>query len=100
MASKVAGQTDVSVLLQNEHVRVGEMRVQPGDKGKMVERPDRVQYVIQGGRIREHFPNGETNEYELKTGTAKWMDKSTSSMENIGDSEIIFVTVRILPKET
>jgi hypothetical protein len=96
MVTKKAGETDVTILFQNERVRVAEMRAQPGDKGKMVERPDRVQYVIKGGKIREHFPDGQAVEYELKTGTAKWMDKSTSSMENIGESEVVFVTVRIL----
>ena len=39
---------------------------------------------------------GQAAEYELETGTAKWMNKSTSSMENIGDSEVVFVTVRLL----
>jgi hypothetical protein len=62
----------------------------------MMERPDRVQYVVKGGKIREHFSNGQTVEYELKTGTTKWMDKSTSFMENIGESEVVFVTVRLL----
>ena len=96
MATKNAGETLVTVLLENDRVRVAEMRVQPGDKGKMVERPDRVQYVIRGGMIREHSRDGRSEEYELKTGTAKWMDKSTSSMENIGESEIVFLTVRLL----
>jgi hypothetical protein len=96
MVSEIAGETDVTVLLQNDRVRVAEMRVQPGDRGKMVERPDRVQYVIKGGMIREHFPDGQSEEYELKTGTAKWMQKSMSSMENIGESELVFVTIRLL----
>jgi hypothetical protein len=70
MVTEIPGETDVTVLLQNDRVRVAEMRVQPGDRGKMVERPDRVQYVIKGGMIREHFPDGQSEEYELKTGTA------------------------------
>jgi len=96
MATEKAGETEVTIHFQNERVRVAEMRAKPGDTGKMVERPDRVQYVVKGGKIREHFPEGRTVEYELKTGTAKWMDKSTSSMENIGESEVVFVTVRLL----
>ena len=96
VGTRKPGETEVTVLLQNDRIRVAEMRVQPGDKGKMVERPDRVQYVIRGGMIREHFRDGRSEEYKLKTGTAKWMDKSTSSMENIGESEIVFLTVRLL----
>src|SRR5215510_6938372 len=96
MNKQKAGQTDVTILFQNERVRVAEMRAQPGDKGQMVERPDRVQYVVKGGKIREHFPDGRSVDYELKTGTAKWMDKSTSSIENIGESEVVFVTIRLL----
>ena len=96
MSTEKVSQTDVAILFQNDRVRVAEMRAQPGDKGKMVERPDRVQYVVKGGKIREHFPDGRSVDYELKTGTAKWMDKSTSSMENIGESEVVFVSVRLL----
>jgi hypothetical protein len=55
-----------------------------------------IQYVVKGEKIREHFPDGQAVEYEVKTGTAKWMEKSTSSMENIGESELVFVTVRLL----
>jgi hypothetical protein len=42
------------------------MRAQPGDKGKMVERPERVQYVVKGGKIRGHFPDGRAVDYELR----------------------------------
>jgi len=96
MATEKAGETEVTILFQNERVRIAEMRARPGNRGKMVERPDRVQYVVKGGKIRERFPDGQEVEYELETGTAKWMDKSTSSMENIGESEVVFVTVRLL----
>ena len=72
MSAQKADQTDVTILFQNERVRVAEMRAQPGDKGKMVERPDRVQYVVRGGKIHEHFPDGRSVDYELKTGPAKW----------------------------
>jgi len=96
MATEKAGETEVTILFQNERVTIAESRAQPGDRGKMVERPDRVQYVVKGGKIREHFADGQAVEYELKTGTVKWMDKSTSSMENIGESEVVFVSVRLL----
>jgi len=96
MSTQKVGQTDVTILFQNERIRLAEMRAQPGDKGKMVERPDPLQYVVKGRKIREHFPDGRSVDYELETGTAKWMDKSTSSMENIGVSEVVFVTVRLL----
>ena len=96
MSTQKVGPTDVTILFQNERIRVAEMRAQPGEKGKMVERPDRVQYVVKGGKIREHFPDGRSVDYELTKGTAKWMDRSTSSMENIGKSEVVFVTVRLL----
>ena len=76
MSAQKADQTDVTILFQNERVRVAEMRAQPGDKGKMVERPDRVQYVVRGGKIREHFPDGRSVDYELKTGTANGWTKA------------------------
>ena len=48
MSTHKASQMDLRILFQNERVRVAEMRAQPGDKGKMVERPARVQYVVEG----------------------------------------------------
>ena len=35
----------VRILIDNRKVRVQEVRIRPGNKGPMVARPDRVQYI-------------------------------------------------------
>jgi len=71
------------------------MTMEPGDRGKMNERPDRVRYVLKGGKIREHFADGSVKNYHLKPGTVQWEKKSTSSMENVGRSVVRFITVQV-----
>jgi len=95
MAKRKPGSSIVKILLQNERVRLAEMTIKPGDRGKLVERPDRVRYVLKGGKIREHFADGKVKNYQLKPGTAQRAEKSTSSMENVGKSVVRFITVRV-----
>lgn len=95
MPQKKVGSSSVKVLLQNAKVRVAEMRVKPGARGDMKERPDRVQYIIRGGKIREHFSHGKTKNHNWKTGMARWQKKNISSTENIGKSEVRFITVQL-----
>ena len=56
MAKRKPGLSIVKILLQNDRVRLAEMTIKPGDRGKLVERPDRVRYVLKGGKVREHLP--------------------------------------------
>jgi len=95
MAKRKPGLSIVKILLQNDRVRLAEMTIKPGDRGKLVERPDRVRYVLKGGKVREHFADGKVKNYRLKPGTVQWEDKSTSSMENIGKSVVRFITVQV-----
>jgi len=84
MARRKPGWSVAKMVLQNDRVRLAEMRIKPGDLGRMIERPDRVRYVLKGGKIREHFADGKVKNYQLKPGTVQWEEKSTSSMENVG----------------
>lgn len=95
MAQRKPGASTVKILLQNERVRLAEMTLKPGDRGRLVERPDRVRYVLKGGKIREHFPDGKTKTFQLKPGTVQWQDKSTSSLENAGKTVVRFITVQV-----
>jgi hypothetical protein len=95
MAKRKPGASIVKILLQNDRVRLAEMTIKPGDRGRLVERPDRVRYILKGGKIREHFADGSVKKYHLKPGTAQWEKKSASSMENVGRSVVRFITVQV-----
>ncbi len=85
----------VRIFIDNRKVRVQEIRQRPGFKGPMLERPNRVQYILKGGKQRKHFPNGRTKVQILKTGTVVWRPKEKFASENIGKTEIRFIGVRL-----
>ena len=85
----------VRILINNRKVRVQEVRARPGNKFPMTARPDRVQFVLKGGKQRRHYPNGGTKVRILKTGSVVWRRKEKYASENIGKTEIRFIVVRL-----
>jgi len=85
----------VRIIINNTKVRVQEVRQRPGFKGQMLARPDRVQYVLKGGKQRQHFPNGRTKVQTFKPGTGVWRRKKRFASENVGKTEIRFIAVRL-----
>ncbi len=85
----------VRIFIDNRKVRVQEVRIRPGHKGPMVARPDRVQYILKGGKQRLHYPNGRTKVQTLKPGTVLWRGKEKYAGENIGKTEIRVIAVRL-----
>ncbi len=85
----------VRIFIDNRKVRVQEVRIRPGNKGSMVARPDRVQYILKGGKQKQHFPNGRTKVQTFKPGTVLWRGKEKFAGENIGKTEIRFIAVRL-----
>ena len=85
----------VRILIDNRKVRVQEGRIRPGYKGSMRALPNRVQYILKGGKQRLHYPNGRTKVLTLKTGAVVWRAKEKSAGDNIGKTEIRFIAVRL-----
>ena len=85
----------VRIFINNTKERVQEVRQKPGFKGPMLDRPNRVLYILKGGKQRQHFPNGRTKVQILKTGTVVWRQKGKHASENIGKTEIRFIGVRL-----
>jgi hypothetical protein len=44
------------------------MTIKPGDRGRLVERRDRVRYVLKGGKIKEHFADGRGQKLSAQAG--------------------------------
>ena len=85
----------VRILINNTKVRVQEVRSRPGNKSPMLARPDRVQYILKGGKQRRHYPNGRTKVQIFKPGTVLWRQKDKYASENVGKTEIRFIVVRL-----
>jgi quercetin dioxygenase-like cupin family protein len=83
------------VRLENDHVRVLEGTLRPGDREKMHSHPAFVTYVIAGSRIRNHFADGKTVEAELKTGDVLYREPQTHWVENIGTTPLHFLVTEL-----
>ena len=85
----------VHVTLDNEKVRVFEAVLQPGDKENMHSHPASIVYVISGGHVRNHTPDGKTTEATLNEGYTSYREPTTHWAENIGTTTIRIVLVEL-----
>ena len=85
----------VKVTLENEHVRVFEAVLKPGDREALHSHPRTVVYVIEGGRMRNHSENGTATEAELTSGQTLYREPLTHWAENIGTTTMRLVVVEM-----
>jgi quercetin dioxygenase-like cupin family protein len=85
----------VKITLENEHVRVFEAVLKPGDKEALHSHPRTVVYVIEGGRMRNHPEHGEVTESELTAGQTMYREPITHWAENIGTTTMRLVVVEL-----
>lgn len=83
------------VRLENASVRVIEGVLEPGDREQMHAHPAFVTYVIEGGRIRNHFADGRVVEGDLATGDVLMREPQTHWVENIGKTTIRFLVFEL-----
>lgn len=81
------------LLLENERVRVLEMRVPPGEKDNEHSHPCETVYFLQGSKVRVYLPDGGTAELEFPDGHVMWHEPWTHQVENIGSKEIRAIIV-------
>jgi hypothetical protein len=88
-------QTTVTRLLDNERVEVVRMVSTPGDKGAMKERPDRLLYIIQGAKVRFHYPDGKTEDALWKTEDVVYQKADNRQVENIDTRDLEYISVHL-----
>jgi beta-alanine degradation protein BauB len=91
---KVASDTH-KVLLENANVRVLDVRLKPGEKIVMHSHPASVVYFLTDATFKFTFPDGKTQEAEVKAGTAIWRDAVTHAVDNVGTTEAHFVQTEL-----
>jgi beta-alanine degradation protein BauB len=76
------------LLLENDKVRVMEVRLKPGQKAPMHDHPNNhVVYVMKGATFKLSFPDGKSMDIELKSGKAFWMEAGAHETENVGTTD-------------
>ena len=83
------------VRLENANVRVIEGVLKPGDREQMHSHPAFVTYVVEGGKIRNHFADGKVVDADLETGAVLWRDPQTHWIENIGQTTLRFLVFEL-----
>lgn len=89
------------VLLENQHVRVVEYEVLPGQKDNWHTHPAKVSYIVAGGSLRITPEQGEPFIVEEKTGSTTWFEAVGKHFgENVGQTPVRIVFVEIKAAES
>jgi quercetin dioxygenase-like cupin family protein len=88
------------VLLENDRVRVLDIRLKPGEKLGMHSHPAAVTYFLNDGKGKTSYPDGRTNALEVKAGQTAWSEAVTHANENVGTTElrVLVVEMKEAPK--
>lgn len=82
--------------VENDRVRVLRVKVGPHQKTTMHSHPANVVIFLTDARIKFSFPDGKTQEAQVKAGQVQWGDAVKHAGENLGDkpAEIIVVELK------
>src|ERR1700752_489584 len=83
------------VLLENDRVRVLEVRANPGIKTELHTHPSQVAVAISDGQYRFTSPEGQCMDVELQAGQAVYLDPVEHTTEIIGTREAHVVLVEL-----
>ena len=83
------------MVLENERVRLFDVRIKPGDTAKMHGHPDHLLYVLADGTNRLALPDGTKQVIDLKAGAAIWMPAGQHETTNIGKSEVHLLVLEL-----
>lgn len=93
---KIVAGNVYKVILENERVRVFDVRFKPGDKAPMHWHPDHVAYVINGGKLKFKMGDGTTNDMEMPTGQTVFLASQSHEAVNVGNSDVHAIVVELL----
>jgi quercetin dioxygenase-like cupin family protein len=75
------------MVLENDQVRVFDVRFKPGQKAMMHDHPSHVVYVLADYTLDLKTPDGKKMEIPLKTGQTFFMEAGPHEAVNIGKTE-------------
>jgi quercetin dioxygenase-like cupin family protein len=88
------GVKHLTVLAEDQKVRVLRYAPHKGDKTPVHSHPSAVVYVLKGGRVKYTMTDGTTKVSELKTGQALIRPPVTHSDEALDDVEAILIEIK------
>jgi len=88
------GLKHLTVLAEDQKVRVLRYAPKKGDKTPIHSHPSSVVYVVKGGRVKYMLPDGSTKIVELKTGETLLRPPVTHTDEALDDVEAILIELK------
>ncbi len=76
-----------NLLMENDKVRVYELRIKPGQKVEMHSHPSVSAYSFSDANNKWTFPDGRTQDMDLKAGQVIWSPPFSHAVENTGTTE-------------
>ncbi len=85
-----------TVLLENEHVRIVEYVIKPGEKDAWHTHPPKAAYIVSGGKLRITPEGADSFVAQEDSGNATWMGALGRHFgENVGTTTVRIVLVEI-----
>ncbi len=95
----VAAKGPYQLLLENEAVRVLEIRLKPGQKAPMHNHPyPHVVYARTDARLKLTSPNGTESIIELRAGQPLWHAPGSHEGENVGKTDLDNLVIEVKKK--
>jgi quercetin dioxygenase-like cupin family protein len=86
---------------ENSRVRIVRVKYGPHEKSVMHSHPDLVAIFLTDGRVKFTYPNGKSEEQDLKAGQAVYEKATRHLPENLTDNDMEVVLVEFkTPKRT
>jgi len=83
------------VLLENDRVRVLDVRMKPGGMSSMHSHPAYVIYSLANAKVKFTSPGGESAEVEIGAGQALWREAESHAVDNLGSTEVHVMLVEL-----
>jgi beta-alanine degradation protein BauB len=92
-ALQVAPQV-VSVVLENDRIRVLDFKFRKGDKTAMHSHPANFVYALETGTFRSTSPDGKSTTVTMKKGDSSFSERNTHSVEYLTSGELLQVELK------
>ena len=89
------GKETHTVVLDNAHVRVLDVRLPPGQIVAMHSHPANVTYYVTDAKFKVTTPDGKTVVREAKAGEVRWSEATTHAVENVGSNEVHLIQTEL-----
>lgn len=78
---------------ENARVRILRVKYAPHEKSVMHRHPATVAVFLTDGKVKFTYPNGRTEEREIKAGQAVWNPATRHQPENVTDTDMEVIVI-------